>query len=86
MNQTSKEERSSAESGERRVRAKENIAPSSTHLTQSGERAFQGLRNVRVAAAFANPPRWEPYAVMPLVRFCAVAISDDRPYRDYCRP
>jgi hypothetical protein len=19
----------------------------------------------------ANPPRWEPYAVMPLVRFCA---------------
>jgi len=33
---------------------------------------------VRVAASLANPPRWEPYAVVPLVG----AISDDRPYRD----
>ena len=71
MNQTNKEERSSAESGERRVRAKENIVPSSTHLTQCGDRVFQGLSGVRVAATLANPPRWEPYAVMPLVRFCA---------------
>ena len=37
MNQTNKEERSSAESGEKRARAKENIAQSDTSLTQCGE-------------------------------------------------
>jgi hypothetical protein len=26
---------------------------------------------VRVAALLANHPSWEPYAVMPFVRFCA---------------
>jgi hypothetical protein len=36
MNQTNKEERSSAEPGEKRMRAKENIVPSDTSLTQSG--------------------------------------------------
>jgi len=71
MNQANKEERSSAEPGERRARAKENIDPSHTHPTQCGERVFQGWSGVRVAAPLANPPRWEPYAVMPLVRFCA---------------
>jgi hypothetical protein len=30
-----------------------------------------GSHGVRVAASLANPPRWEPYAVVPLVRFCA---------------
>jgi RNA-directed DNA polymerase len=71
MNQTNKEEQSSAESGEKRVRAKENIVQSDTNPTQSGERVSQGLSGVRVAAFLANHPRWEPYAVMPLVRFCA---------------
>jgi len=71
MNQANKEERSSAEPGERRARAKENIVPFNTHPTQCGERGFQGWSGVRVAAPLANPPRWEPYAVMPLVRFCA---------------
>jgi hypothetical protein len=37
MNQTNKEERSSAEPGEKRARAKENIVPSNTHPTQRGE-------------------------------------------------
>jgi len=37
MNQTNKEERSSAEPGERRARAKENIVQSDTIPTQSGE-------------------------------------------------
>ena len=37
MNQTNKEERSSAEPGEKRVRAKENIVQSDTSPTQSGE-------------------------------------------------
>ena len=37
MNWTNKEERSSAESGEKRARAKENIVPSDTSPTQRGE-------------------------------------------------
>jgi hypothetical protein len=37
MNQTNKEERSSAEPGEKRVRAKENIVQSDTSPTQRGE-------------------------------------------------
>jgi hypothetical protein len=28
-------------------------------------------------------PRWEPYAAKPLVRFCAGAPGNRRPYRDY---
>src|SRR5271169_1654264 len=45
--------------------------------TQCGERMFQGLSGVRVAAPLANPPRWEPYDSVP------GAIRDDRPYRDH---
>ena len=71
MNQTNKEERSSAEPGEKRARAKENIVQPNTRPTQSGERVSQGLSGVREAALLAIPPRWEPYAVKPLVRFCA---------------
>jgi RNA-directed DNA polymerase len=50
MNQTNKEERSSAESGEKRVRTKENIVQPNTIPTQSGERVSQGLSGVREAA------------------------------------
>ena len=50
MNQPNKEEQSSAEVGEGRARAKENIAQSNTSPTQSGERVSQGLRGVRQAA------------------------------------
>jgi retron-type reverse transcriptase len=50
MNQTNKEERSSAEPGEKRVRAKENIVQPNTIPTQSGERVSQGLSGVRQAA------------------------------------
>jgi hypothetical protein len=46
MNQASKEERSSAEPGERRARAKENIVPSNTQPTRCGERVFQGWSDV----------------------------------------
>jgi hypothetical protein len=45
-----KEERSSAEPGEKRVRAKENIVQPNTNPTQSGERVSQGLSGVREAA------------------------------------
>src|ERR1700730_3928411 len=50
MNQTNKEERSSAEPGEKRVRAKENIVQPNTHPTQSGERVSQGLSGVQEVA------------------------------------
>src|SRR5258706_8390848 len=50
VNLSNKEEQSSAEAGEERVRAKENIAQSHTSPTQSGERVSQGLRGVRQAA------------------------------------
>jgi hypothetical protein len=43
MNQPNKEGRPSAEVGEGRVRAKENIAQSNTSPTQSGERVSQGV-------------------------------------------
>jgi RNA-directed DNA polymerase len=54
MNQTNKEERSSAEPGERRARAKENIVPSNTHPTQCGAGVSHGLSGVRVVASLAN--------------------------------
>jgi group II intron reverse transcriptase/maturase len=50
MNQPNKEERSSAEAGEKRARAKENIIQPHTSPTQSGERVSQGLNGVREAA------------------------------------
>jgi RNA-directed DNA polymerase len=50
MNQTNREERSSAEPGEKRVRAKENIVQPNTSPIQSGERVSQGLSSVREAA------------------------------------
>ena len=50
MNLPNNEERSSAEVEEGRARAKENIAQSNTHPTQSGKGVSQGLRAVRQAA------------------------------------
>jgi RNA-directed DNA polymerase len=50
MNQTNKEERSSAEPGEKRVRAKENIVRPTTSPTQSGKPVSQGLSGVQEAA------------------------------------
>jgi group II intron reverse transcriptase/maturase len=50
VNLSNKEEQSSAEMGEGRARAKENIAPSYTSPTQSGKRVSQGWRGVRQAA------------------------------------
>ena len=50
MNQPNKEEQPSAEVGEGRAWAKENIAESNTSPTQNGERVFQGWSGVRRAA------------------------------------
>ena len=58
MNQPNKEEQSSAEVGEGRARAKENIVQSNTSPTQSGERVSQGLRGVRQAARESREERF----------------------------
>jgi len=50
MNLPNNEEQFSAEVGEGRMRAKENIVQSSTRPTQSGGRVSQGLRGVRKVA------------------------------------
>ena len=50
VNLSNKEEHSSAEAGEERARAKENIVQSNTDPTQSGVRVSQGLRGVRQVA------------------------------------
>jgi RNA-directed DNA polymerase len=50
VNLSNKEEQSSAEMGEGRVQARENIGPSHTSPTQSGERVSQGRGGVRQAA------------------------------------
>jgi len=50
MNQPNKGDSIPAEVGEGRARTKENIVPSNTSPTQSGERVSQGLSGVRQAA------------------------------------
>src|SRR6202044_1718293 len=58
MNQSNKEDLSSAEAGEGRVRAKENIAQSNTSPTQSGERVSRGLGGVREVAKARKQERF----------------------------
>jgi hypothetical protein len=63
MNQTNKEEQSSAEPGERRARAKENTVQPHTRPTQSGVMSVPGIEQ----CASSSPARhsskgWEPYA------------------------
>ena len=59
MNLPNKEGQNSAEAGEKRARAKENIAQSNTSPTQSGERVSQGLRGVRKVAKERRQERFE---------------------------
>jgi len=58
VNLSNNEEQSSAEAGEERARAKENIAPSNTSPTQSGEPVSQGLRGVRPVAGEKREERF----------------------------
>src|ERR1700691_1551634 len=63
MNQTNKEEQSSAEPGEKRARAKENIVSFNTRPdTARGNQVCQGWSGVRAATLLVIHPRWEPYA------------------------
>jgi RNA-directed DNA polymerase len=58
VNLSNKEKQSSAEMGEERAWARENIAQSSTSPTQSGKRVSQGLRGVREAAKARKQERF----------------------------
>src|SRR5215469_672232 len=58
MNQPNNEESSSAEVGEGRAWAKENIVQSNTSPTQSGKRVSQGLSGVREAAKARKQERF----------------------------
>src|SRR6202795_4970151 len=58
MNQPNKEGQPSAEAGEGRAQAGENIVPSSMHPTQSGKRMSQGLDGVRQAARARKQERF----------------------------
>src|SRR3979411_1867289 len=58
MNRLNKGEQSSTEAGEGRARTKENIAPSNTSPTQSGERVSQGLNGVRQVAKAKKQERF----------------------------
>src|SRR5436190_20957092 len=56
VNLSNKEGQTSAEIGEGRARAKENIAPSHNRPTESGKRVSQGLSGVRQAARKETGP------------------------------
>ena len=58
VNLSNKEKQSSAEMGEERAWARENIAQSSTSPTPSGKRVSQGLRGVREAAKARKQERF----------------------------
>src|SRR5579864_5815940 len=63
MNPANNEEQSSAELGEGRVQAKENIVQSNTDPTQSGRQVSQGLRGVRQVARERKQERFTARAV-----------------------
>jgi hypothetical protein len=70
MNQPNKEEQSSAEVGEKRARAKENIALTHTRPTQCGEGSVPGP--ARCASCLARyPSEVGAVCVNALVRICA---------------
>src|SRR6266446_2423515 len=58
VNQSNKEERSSAETGEGRAQTEENIIQSRMRPTQSGKRMSQGLDGVRQAARVRKQERF----------------------------
>ena len=81
MKPANKTEQSVAEPVERRAGTKGNADQQSTCRTQSRISVSQALERIRkVQNRFAvTHPRWEPYAGKPHVRFCAGALSNERP-------
>ena len=93
VNQPNKEGQPPAEVGEGRegkgrAWTQENIVPSHTSPTQSGERVSQGLYGVRQVAKRSTLRRQSSkvraVCVEALIRICTGGISDGRPYRDSC--
>jgi hypothetical protein len=86
MNQTNKEERSSAEPGEKRVRAKENIVSFHTRPTPRGEIecAWDGAvyEEQPSSSLIRGGSRMRESRSYGSVRG---ATSDGRPYRNSCR-
>ena len=72
---TNKAVSTAAEPVERRAEAKGNASQQSTRRTQSRVSVSQALERIRQAVtknAFpSHHPRWEPYARIGPVRFCA---------------
>ena len=58
-----------AEAVEPRAGTKGNAEQQNTHRTQSRINVSQALERIRKVAV--KHPRWEPYAGIPPVRFCA---------------
>src|SRR6202521_1195742 len=78
VNLSNKEGQTSAEIGEGRARSKENIAPSHTRPTQSGERVSQGLSGVRQAARERRQERFTallPHLSVDLLRDSFYALQ-----------
>ena len=63
------DEQAAKEAMEPRAGAEENARQQNTHRTQSRERVNSALERVRQLAV--THPRWEPYALIGHVRFCA---------------
>ena len=77
MNLSNKEDQTSAEIGEERARAKENIVQSHTRPTQSGKRVSQGLSGVRQAARETRQERftaWLHHLSVDLLRDSLTSI------------
>ena len=77
VNLSNKEGQISAEIGEGRARAEENIVPSHTRPTQSGKRVSQGLSGVRQAARERRQERftaWLHHLSVDLLRDSLTSI------------
>jgi hypothetical protein len=82
MNQPNKEERSSAEAGEKRAWAKENIVRSHTYPTQCGQMGVPGIERCAsrtFSLLIRGGSRMRERRSYGSVRG---AVSDDCPYRD----
>jgi RNA-directed DNA polymerase len=80
VNLSNNEEQSSAEAGEERARAKENIVQFHTHPTQSGAWVSQGLRGVRRVAEERRKERFTAllhHVSVDLLRESFLAIKRD---------
>src|ERR1017187_3557953 len=83
---TNKAGQPAAELVEPRAGAEGNVSQQSTGRAQyrgTVSQALKRIRNfVRISRRAVTHPRWEPYARIGLVRICAGARGNSRPYRE----